>query len=679
MIPRSHGRQRYSDKGARPGPETRQVSYRRRNLPGRTKARRAPVTSSGTRGASGSRPRRDQVAGRAFRQHGPPFRFGVRTGDTPGGTALQGRIGPQGGPEGPRVGPRLVSPRARGGRPRLGRGQGPEPRADLRHAERPLRRGLHRRRRQPARRQGRAAAHLLEGAPRPRAAAEHPVGLRPGRRERPHRAAAAAARDLRPRRRGLLRRHGRALPDSGRPTPTTPTWPGSTPGAPASATTRIPSRCSTRWTARGSHDDGSGRAARPGPARADPRHRRPGPRRLARRHPRGRRLRAGAARRRGGPGDRRRPRPRGARPRRRLGRRVPRPPRPPRRHLRLARPHRRRGRPSFARRRGARHRRLLDAARPGRPRLLLPEGRPARHADEPGRPLGRRPRQHPVRSRARRPPLPVRRGARVPPHRPRHRRRPPPRALRHHAAARRPDRAPAAAAQARPAAPRDPQLPGAAHRGQRRARRARPRPRRRRARARPGRLARRRHLPFARGPRRQALPPAPLRRRPRAAAATPPRPPPRPRASPSPPARRSSPTPPSSPPTRAPARRSCASPAASTPPPARSTPQPSACRRSRWSRGHERRGAPRGRPARPPARRGPGQPWFLSGSAGGSRGAGEGPPRVARAPLRRRGARAPLAALRDRARACGRTALKAPHTRAGRGRARSGAQGPEAG
>ena len=113
-------------------------------------------------------------------------------------------------------------------------------------------------------------------------------------------------------------------------------------------------------------------------------------------------------------------------------------------------------------------------------------------------------------------------------------------------AARRPDRAPAAGPEARPAPSRHPQLPGAAHRGQRRARRARPRPRRRRARARPRRLARGRHLPLARGPHRQALPPAPLRRRPPRAAATPPRPQPRRPASRSSPARRSSLTPPSS-------------------------------------------------------------------------------------------------------------------------------------
>ena len=53
--------------------------------------------------------------------------------------------------------------------------------------------------------------------------------------------------------------------------------------------------------------------------------------------------------------------------------------------LRRARPDRGRGGRAGARRRGARHRRLVDAARPGGARLLVPEGRAARHADEPGR------------------------------------------------------------------------------------------------------------------------------------------------------------------------------------------------------------------------------------------------------------------------------------------------------
>ena len=53
-----------------------------------------------------------------------------------------------------------------------------------------------------------------------------------GRRERPHRAAAAAARDVRPGRGGALRRHGRALPDLGAGGLRRRTWRGSTTGAP---------------------------------------------------------------------------------------------------------------------------------------------------------------------------------------------------------------------------------------------------------------------------------------------------------------------------------------------------------------------------------------------------------------------------------------------------------------
>ncbi len=50
---------------------------------------------------------------------------------------------------------------------------------------------------------------------------------------------------------------------------------------------------------------------------------------------------------------------------------------------------------------------------------------------------------------------------------------------------------------------------------------------------------------------------------------------------------------------------------------------------------------------------------------GGSRGAGEGPPRAARAPLRHGSARAQADGRRDRARECGQTALRAPIPRVG--------------
>ena len=54
-----------------------------------------------------------------------------------------------------------------------------------------------------------------QAAPGAGAAAQHPVGLCPGRRERADRAAAEAARQVRTRRRGAVRRHGRAFPGLG--------------------------------------------------------------------------------------------------------------------------------------------------------------------------------------------------------------------------------------------------------------------------------------------------------------------------------------------------------------------------------------------------------------------------------------------------------------------------------
>ena len=86
------------------------------------------------------------------------------------------------------------------------------------------------------------------------------------------------------------------------------------------------------------------------------------------------------------------------------------------RHVLRAR-HSRRG---SARRRRPRPRRVVDADRPARTRLFLPEGRPARHADEPGRRKRRRSGQPRRRSRPRRHPAFLRRGTRRPPHRPRH-------------------------------------------------------------------------------------------------------------------------------------------------------------------------------------------------------------------------------------------------------------------
>ena len=74
------------------------------------------------------------------------------------------------------------------------------------------------------------------------------------------------------------------------------------------------------------------------------------------------------------------------------------------------------------RRRGARSRRLVDAVRPGRARLLLPRLRSARHAHGEERSVGGRSRERGERSRARRHHLALRRGAPQPPRRARHRR-----------------------------------------------------------------------------------------------------------------------------------------------------------------------------------------------------------------------------------------------------------------
>ena len=61
----------------------------------------------------------------------------------------------------------------------------------------------------------------------------------------------------------------------------------------------------------------------------------------------------------------------------------------------------RRARRRAGRRRDAGYRRVVDAARPGRARLLVPDRRPARHADEPGGPTRRRLRQRaPTRPRS---------------------------------------------------------------------------------------------------------------------------------------------------------------------------------------------------------------------------------------------------------------------------------------
>ena len=70
----------------------------------------------------------------------------------------------------------------------------------------------------------------------------------------------------------------------------------------------------------------------------------------------------------------------------------------------------------------ARSRRVVDAVRSRRARLLLPRRRSARHAHGKARPLGGRSREPVRRERARRHLLALRRGAQEPPRRPRHRR-----------------------------------------------------------------------------------------------------------------------------------------------------------------------------------------------------------------------------------------------------------------
>ena len=133
---------------------------------------------------------------------------------------------------------------------------------------------------------------------------------------------------------------------------------------------------------------------------------------------------------------------------------------PLRRHARAAGVRRRCRR----RRHRARYRRLLDADRPGRARLLLPLRRSARHAHGEQRPERRRSRQSCRRRRARRHHLQLRRRAPRPRDRPRHRECAQDQALLPHAGAGG-DRAPR---QSRPRRrrhrPGHPHLPGAAHR-----------------------------------------------------------------------------------------------------------------------------------------------------------------------------------------------------------------------
>ena len=166
----------------------------------------------------------------------------------------------------------------------------------------------------------------------------------------------------------------------------------------------------------------------------------------------------------------------------------------------------RRIRPRGGRRRRARSRRLVDAARPRRARLLVPARRPARHAHGRRRPERRRRRRAGQRARSRRHHLPARRRAafaRPSPapssRRARRRRSTPPRAL-----------ADIVGRVVRARAGRNPSgdahVPGAAHFRQRRARRARAGARRGRALLKPARPAGGGLVPFAGRPHRQDLP-----------------------------------------------------------------------------------------------------------------------------------------------------------------------------
>ncbi len=106
-------------------------------------------------------------------------------------------------------------------------------------------------------------------------------------------------------------------------------------------------------------------------------------RHLSRRHLRRRRLQPRHPRYRGNPRHRHRPRPIGHRGRLRSGGSVGRPADAGRGPLLQSRRDLRRAGPVLGRRRRDGRRRLLDAARPGRARLLVSARRPARHADGP--------------------------------------------------------------------------------------------------------------------------------------------------------------------------------------------------------------------------------------------------------------------------------------------------------
>ena len=427
MVSKNHGRRRYSDKGRKTRTRTSAGFIQAPQFFPRLETRRGPHNEqTGRLGAVGRRPRTDQMAGRAFRQHGPPFRSGrVDRSTRPVTRRFRGegvhKVDQKGRVSVPASFRRVIEE----GDPDWGPGVNPTFVLIYGMPSGHCLEGYTMAGAAGARRQGLAAPELQQAAPGARAAPQHPVGLRPDRRERPHRPAAAAARRSSASTSeayfaGMGEHFQVWAPDAyAADMASLDDWRAGL------ARRRRPVRGPRRDRARGRrHDDGAARA-RTSPSSSAPLLAAVAPVRGvwvdgtfgAGGYARGL-LDAGA-----GAGHRHRPRSRGAGAGARPGPAT------------TATGWRSSTAPSAR----------LDAiaAGEGAPaldgvvldvgvssmqldqagaRLLLPEGRAARHADEPGRAVGGRPRQPPARGGARRHPLPVRRGARLAAHRPRHRR-----------------------------------------------------------------------------------------------------------------------------------------------------------------------------------------------------------------------------------------------------------------